>query len=155
MGTNPLADTGTVIVIAAVPAVVCVAGALLWRRFFILDPAERAFRSLARRLGLHRHQVALVRRLAEAARVTPIRVLVGPVAFDDGVRGLNNGLDKGLKGGLGTGTRRAKPAAINQLRTRLFETGPFQLTGRPNASPNADATTINFTAQNDQYGQAA
>ncbi|MCA9299572.1 MAG: hypothetical protein KDA28_10925 [Phycisphaerales bacterium] len=80
-------DRGLLFFGAATALVVLVACVLLLRRHLRpSDPGERAFRSMARRLGIGRGGAALVRRLASHVEVAPPALLVSRHALLQAVR---------------------------------------------------------------------
>ncbi len=69
-------------IIAAVVVIALVAWFVLWRRAAVEnDPAEYAFRTLCRHIGVQGRRQALLRRLAATARCAPVALLVSDSAL--------------------------------------------------------------------------
>ncbi|MCC6285280.1 MAG: hypothetical protein IT439_08275 [Phycisphaerales bacterium] len=66
---------------------------LAWRRALEAHPHEHAFRSIARRSGLSRHEREHVRSLASGAGVPPVALVLSPSAL---VQAIRSGPDSAL-----------------------------------------------------------
>ena len=54
---------------------------LLWRRSLDGDPSDFAFRAMARRLGVSRHERRLLREIARERSIPPAALLTSPAAL--------------------------------------------------------------------------
>lgn len=64
---------------------------LLWRRSLVVDPADYAFRRLARRLGMAQRERRLLRQMAEEQGVPPVALLMSPWALRRVLEGARGG----------------------------------------------------------------
>ncbi len=87
VGGDPAREFWLLVGVLAILFLVSTLGAMFlwWRRTVTIDAGDFAFRTLARKLGVARHDRSVVRRLAQLRGYAPAALLVSPSALRDAI----------------------------------------------------------------------